>query len=128
MKKVAAILVVVLLLFSLSGCDNTYHFDYDELKETVQKIEIIDYDALTKEERLLTVISESEQDQFLKDLSQIEFYHAFGDPDTPKGYSIKLIYNNYDYEIITWSGTTKNRFLNCVNKLFEEMLSKYYPN
>ena len=53
MKKIAVVFVILSILLLLCGCD-TYYFDYENLKETVQKIEIIDYDSFTREERLLS--------------------------------------------------------------------------
>lgn len=126
MKKVAVALVILLTLISLCGCK--YRFDYEELVKNVQKIEIIDYDSFSKEEKLLTIISKSDHNQFLLDLSQIEYNYFLGDPPTVKGYCIKLIYPNDDYEIITWAGTSKQGFIQCNKSLFDEMLQKYYSD
>lgn len=127
MKKIAVVFVILSILLLLCGCD-TYYFDYENLKETVQKIEIIDYDSFTREERLLKVLVESDRNQFLLELSQIEYHFFLGDPPTTKGYAIKLYYKNNDCEIITWAGTTKQGFIKCDKELFEEMLREYYPN
>lgn len=127
MKKIAVVFVILSILLLLCGCD-TYYFDYENLKETVQKIEIIDYDSFTREERLLKVLVESDRNQFLLELSQIEYHFFLGDPPTTKGYAIKLNYKNNDCEIITWAGTTKQGFIKCDKELFEEMLREYYPN
>ena len=126
MKKIAVVFMILLMLLSLCSC-STYYFDYENLKGTVQKIEIIDYDSFTREERLLTVIAESDRNQFLMELSQIEYHFFLGDPPTTKGYAIKLIYQDDD-EIVTWAGTTKQGFIKCDKELFEEMLRKYYSD
>ncbi len=126
MKKLIALcLMLTLVLVSLTACD-PYYFDYDDLKAKVQMIEIIDYNADTQEEKLLTVISESDQDQFLRDLSEIKYNFFYGPPALAMGPCIKLIYKNNDYEIITWAGSSKQLIINCPKEEFEEMLKKYY--
>ncbi len=120
------VLVVLLILSSLCGCNDSYYFDYEDLKEKVQKIEIIDYNVNTQEEKLLTTIPESNQDQFLRDLSEIRYNFFLGAPSLVTGPCVKLIYKNNDYEIITWGGTSKDGRIQCPKEVFEEMLKKYY--
>lgn len=126
MKKVAAILVVVLLLFSLSGCE--YSFNYEELIQNVQTIEIIDYSPITEEETLLTVISESDKSLLLMDLCQLKYQLFYGPPEKPYGQCVKLTYVDGNIEIIGWRATTERSTISCDKVLFEEMLSKYCPN
>ncbi len=89
MKKIAVVFMILLMLLSLCSC-STYYFDYENLKETVQKIEIIDYDSFTREERLLTVIAESDRNQFLMELSQIEYHFFLGRPANYKRLCYKI--------------------------------------
>lgn len=126
MKKVTVILVVLVMLITLCGCE--YSFNYEELSQNVQTIEIIDYSPLTEEETLLTVISESDRNAFLEDLSQLKYKLFYGQPEKPYGQCIKLIYTNGDIEIIGWRATTKRSTLSCDKDLFEKMLKKYSSN
>lgn len=127
MKKVAIVLAVLLVLFSLCGCENTYHFNYEQLQENVQTIEIIEYNAYTEEESVLLVISEAEQEQLLLDLSQLEYHYFLGAPYLETGKCLKLTYKDNDYEIVSWRGSTKDKRIKCNEKLFEEMIQKYLP-
>ena len=124
-KALLMVIIVVLMLFSLCGCFDPYYFDYEDLKEKVQKIEIIDYDSDTQEEVLLVAISETEQDQLLLRLSELEYHYVLGDPLSPKGTCVKLNYKNNECEIISYAGSTHNGFIQCDKTLFEGMLKKY---
>ena len=126
MKKVAVVLILLLTLVSLCGCK--YRFDYEELVKNVQKIEIIEYNSETEEEKLLTTIAESVQKELLLDLSELDYSYFYGPPARPDGRCIKLIYYNDSFEIVSWYGTTKNRLINCNQISFEEMLRKYYSD
>lgn len=127
MKRVAVVLVVVIMLISLCSCVKYYHFNYEDLINNVQTIEIIEYDANTNQEQLLAVISDENKEQFLLSLSQLEYHYRFGDPISPEGLCIKLTYNNSECEIINHAGSTNNGFIKCDKTLFEEMLQKYLP-
>lgn len=126
MKKVAVALVILLTLISLCGCK--YRFDYEELVKNVQKIEIIEYNSETEEEKLLTTIAESVQKELLLDLSELDYSYFYGPPKWPDGRCIKLIYTNDSFEIISWYGTTKKQLIKCNQISFEEMLQKYYSD
>lgn len=128
MKKIAIILALLLILLSLCSCVKEYHFDYKELKDTVQKIEIIDFNSTTYEECTLIVVSESDQDRLLLDLSQLEYHYYWGDPELASGHCLKLFYKNNEVEIISWSDTSKQGFIKCNREKFYDMIQKYLGN
>ncbi len=128
MKKLAIVLVLLLILLSLCSCVREYHFNYEELKENVQKIEIIDFNSDNYEEQTLMVVSESDQDKLLLDLSQLDYYYYLGDPELGAGHCIKLFYKNNEVEIISWRDTSKQGFIKCNREKFDEMIQKYLDN
>ena len=85
MKKIALLILVCLLIVFLFGCsENVYlfkqfKFDYAELIEGMQSVEIIDYQGdyqKLKDENqviILKQLNEVESLDILKDLSNIEF-------------------------------------------------------
>lgn len=126
MKKIAIILIVLVMLTILCGCE--YSFNYEELIQNVQTIEIIDYSPITEEETLLTVISESDRNALLMDLCQLKYRLYYGPPEKPYGQCLKFTYVDGNIEIVGWRATTEHSTISCDKVLFEEMLSKYYPN
>ena len=128
MKKAAITLALLLVLVSLCGCKNEYHFDYEDLKEKVQKVEIVEYNSDTEEETLLSTISSSNQDQFLLDLSRLEYHFIWGTPIDPDGVCLKLIFKNGDSEIIGWCGTTKHKLILCNQEEFDTLVQNYLAN
>ena len=121
MKKVFIIILSVILLFCLSACDPTYYyFDYNELTETVDRIELIRYDnsnakeyLTVKEERLLSfdfekmeilqILPEEDEEDFLLSLAGEEVVFLVGGRymDSPQGLCVRLVYENGDFEIFT---------------------------
>ena len=119
MKKVFVIILSVILLFCLSACDPTYYyFDYNELTETVDRIELIRYDnsdakdyLTVKEERLLSfdfekmeilqILPEEDEEDFLLSLAGEEVVFLVGGKymDSPQGLCVRLVYENGDFEI-----------------------------
>lgn len=128
MKKIntAKLLVIIFLLtiFCLifTACDpGEYSFDYDELKENITSVELVNYDnqnqksffswVLDKSSQLaplninkLTVLEKLNTDnmsEFLFQLSKVDFLYKYYAYNSPKGISIKLTYKNNDFLIIS---------------------------
>lgn len=122
MKKVLSCICLVSLLFLLTACDpGIFQYDYDELKETVVRVEYIYYEnpnakrldefLVDKKDKLLPfnfdkmeirgVLPNEKLDDFLKDLCQYEIMMHWIHSDSPKNECIRLIYSNGDFEIIT---------------------------
>ena len=139
LKKVLVISLIFVMLFALTACDpTTFYFDYDELKETVVRVEYIYYDnpnAVILEEyfvedhdKLLSfdfdkmeirqVLSDEKLDDFLKELSELEFMMDWVHLDSPQGDSIRIVYDNGDFEILSCYGS----------KSFEMYSGSFYAN
>lgn len=122
MKKVLSCICLISLLLLLTACDpGIFQYDYDELKETVVRIEYIYYDNsnakrlneffVDKKDELLPfdfnkmeirgVLPNEKLDDFLKDLCNERIMMHWVHSDSPKGECIRVIYNNGDFEIIT---------------------------
>ena len=122
MKKVLSCICLVSLLFLLTACDpGMFQYDYDELKESVVRVEYIYYDNpnakrlneffVDKKDRLLPfdfdkmeireVLPDEKLNDFLKDLCECYIMMHWVHSDSPKGNCIRVIYNNGDFEIIT---------------------------
>lgn len=123
--------LVVLLLLSvftcaglliLTACEPAkFYFDYDELKENVVRVEYIYYDnpnakelnefIFDKSDQMLPfdfekmeirqVLPDEQLDDFLKALSEQEFMEHWIHLDSPKSNSIRVIYSNGDFEVIS---------------------------
>lgn len=123
MKKVITTFLAILLIFSalctLAACDpGTFYFDYDTLKENVVRVELIYYDnpdakiLFEKRDKVIAfdfskmeiveILPENELDNFLHDLSESAFMMIWKHLDSPKGYSIRIVYLNDDFEIISY--------------------------
>lgn len=119
MKKVSIIVLVIVLLLTFAACkpsNEPFHYDYDELKESVTRVELIYYnnqalfyhrhrDQLLpfdfSKVEVLKTLPESKLDDFLHDLSEYTFIKSLGHLDSPQGYSVRLLYSNGDFEIIS---------------------------
>ena len=137
MKKIALLIIVCLLIVFLFGCsENVYlfkqfKFDYAELIEGMQSVEIIDYQGdyqKLKDENqviILKQLNEVESLDILKDLSNIEFNDfAITTPPSPSGKSIRICYANNSVEVFSSTGTTK-AMGRCSDALFMDMINKY---
>ena len=120
MKKISVIVLVIVLLLTFAACDPIeFYFDYDELKENVTRVELIYYNNPDAKElfdqrdkvlpfdfskmEILEILPEKEVDGFLHDLSEHPFMMDWKHLDSPKGYCIRILYKNGDFEIMTSS-------------------------
>ena len=136
MKKVTMCVCIFLLLLVLTACEpDKFYFDYDELKESVVRVEYIYYDnpnattfnefLANEQERLLPfdfekmevreVLSDEKLDDFFKDLSEYDFKMGWKHLDSPQGDSIRIVYENGDFEVLccagkNWKGSYSGSF------------------
>jgi len=110
-------LAIMLLTFSLVACEPAnFFYSYEELKENVERVELINYNNpeakpfSNKNDSLLSfdfekmevveVLAAEKVDDFLKALSEVQFFKNMGHMDSPNGKCIRVVYNNGDFEII----------------------------
>jgi hypothetical protein len=137
-KKYVLFLICLLLGLFLFGCSQPYYYSYDEQKDQIEKIEIIDIQEFYPDKKydLLKTLSEEEMDELLSELSNIEFIYGMGPPNTsPEGFCLKLYYKNGEIGYINYNTSIKfnaegsrrifEKKLQCPEDNFNDLLSKY---
>jgi hypothetical protein len=95
-------------IISLVGCAKSYYYDCKDMKETVEKVEIVEFVRLddgASDITLLKTLSDEEVDVLLQELSLVEFTNIFGDPRGPLGITLKLYFKNESFQYINIRGT-----------------------
>lgn len=128
-EKTKSLFLVASLI--LTGCEEKYtHFDYNELKDTVIKVDIImAEDPILENARKLKTIPQHEIDDFFYDLSQLEFVSPFPNLRYPSGMCFCLYYVDGGYNIVDDSYTNigEQNYLWCIDReQFQNLLKKYY--
>ena len=130
MKKITLFLIAILLTLDLTACDPAdFYYSYNELKENVETIELINYDnpdvkgldrgggygcnakRVSKRRdsllpfdfekmEIIEALPTEKMDNFFRDLSKVHFFWDVGHTDSPYGKCIRIIYKNGDFEII----------------------------
>ena len=110
MKKTISYIMIICVLVSLGGCvwdPASYLFDYDELKERIATVELINYENDEPEkidddskilpydfnkEEVLETLAVDKIDDFTLDLSEIRFMDYSDFAKEPVGICIKITY------------------------------------
>ena len=125
MKKITFLLIAVLLTLGLTACDPAgFFYSYDELKENVETIELINYDnpdakKISKEGygcsnqrdkvtipfdfekmEIIEVLSAEKIDDLIQEIAKVHFFRNWRHADAPNGKCIRIVYKNGDFEII----------------------------
>ena len=118
-KNVILVLLLVIFIPLLSGCDpEHYYYNYEELIEKVINVELINYDnndakSLFGEQdkvipfsfdkmKIVEALKVEEINIFLKDLSTIRFMMYRRHSNSPNGISLRIIYENGDFDIVSY--------------------------
>ena len=108
MKKRFYFLLIIVTII-LTGCVSPIKYDYEYLRETVTKVEIINvthsYDYL--EYDVLKIIEEEKFDEFLKDFSNLEYYQLYSDRVELNGICIKIMYTDNSFDVFAQSIISK---------------------
>ena len=119
MKKAIILFIFIINVLALSGCDpSSYHYNYEDLVENVVSIELINYEndeaaeLFEKREKVkpfdfsklevIEVLENEKNDQFLSELSKIDFLLVWRHLDSPKGEGIKVNYKDGSFDIICY--------------------------
>ena len=129
MKKMLFLnVVMVLALFFLGGCflDKARYFSYDELKNNVERVEIVEIPGGDlKKMNVLKSLDEEESDLILKELSEIRYTYIWNDPpDIPSGICLRLYNIDGTVDLIGIYGTTIDRIC-CSESEFMEMIEQF---
>lgn len=138
MRKLLFNIVWVLQLFILVGCTlkERYYYNYQELREKVVSVEIVNVTNTAYANvglEVLYVLTTEELNDFFVEFSKIECANV-SPPGVDKGCCIKLKYTDYSYSIIGLCAgeyySSQNEFLKYEGGVvdrdaFEMLLSKY---
>ncbi len=117
MKKVTLCILLLVMIMSLTACDpNIFQFDFEELKNSVIAIDLINYDNPNAKElfdkrdkvisfdfnkmEILESLPAEKMEDFLFELSELTFMTVWEHLDSPQGKCIRLVYSNGDFEIL----------------------------
>lgn len=103
MKKICLFFFLLTLPF-LAACQGDYSLMYEDIDQ-ISSIEIVDVSGVEIESLLL--IDPSLYEEFLQGLSSLNFHNVFGEPPTPGGVCVKIVYTNNDYEVFNHYGSYK---------------------
>ena len=119
MKKMISYIMIICVLVSLGGCvwdPAITYFDYDELKEQIATVELINYENDNPEiikdasevmpfdfdkEEVIETLDANKIDDFALDLSEIRFMNDSDFAKEAIGICIKITYENGEFIIIT---------------------------
>ncbi len=129
MKKMLFLnVVMVLALFFLGGCflDKARYFSYDELKNNVERVEIVEIPGGDlKKMNILKSLDEEESDLILKELSEIRYTYIWNDPpEIPGGICLRLYNIDGTVDFIGIYGSTIDRVC-CSETEFMEMIEQF---
>jgi len=132
MKKFYKYLLLIVLLL-LSGCkDRSVYFNYDEMIDQVVKIDVVDAIGgdLIKDNtyKYLLTLDNELLDDFLLDLSQIEFAKVFlHNGYRPWKITFIIYYRGGDYDYINLSDSTcSNYYVGLSAEDYNYLVDKYY--
>ena len=128
MKKTLFLnVVIVLALLFFGGCflDKARYFSYDELKNNVERVEIVEVPTDSQSITILKSLDEEESDLILKELSEIRYTYIWNDPpDIPSGICLRLYNIDGTVDLIGIYGTTIDRIC-CSESEFMEMIEQF---
>lgn len=114
--------------FCFSRCfwDKARYFSYDELKNNVERVEIVEVPGENSQSiTILKSLDEKESDLILKELSEIRYTYIGNDPpDIPSGICLRLYNIDGTVDLIGIYGTTIDRIC-CSESEFMEMIEQF---
>ena len=144
MKKTICFCLIFSFIVLLVGCTKSFYYDYEEMKDEIEKIEIINihqydgtlYPDKDKDCDLLKILIGEEKDELLLDLSKIKITFFHGSPNySPVGLCLKLYYedqtygfmNHYTFFKFNKDGTkyVYSKNAHALEEEFNNLLSKF---
>ena len=132
MKKIFLMLIVLL---SLVGCNEIYHWEFNYSYEEVTQIKIVEMiDDLDYRE--IQEIDLSLSKEFYNDIVNIEMKRYGPNLSSPSGKCFLIVFENGEYDIISQKESKHfkyggedilayNSWLYCDEKEFNELINKY---
>ena len=132
MKKTFILILLVIIIF-LTGCtnDRIYYYNYDQMKEKTIRIDIVEMFGHSdrKYNEYIETLDDELIDEFLKDLSKIEFTKPWGisNPRFPLGIAFLVYYTDGTFDVINISSTYGDILeLGCTVEDYNKLVKKYY--
>lgn len=112
MKRVSVFLFLCFICFNLAACNDPspVTYPYEELKESVVRVELIDYDSSEIRPfdfgrmEVIEVLDEERLDDFFLDLSEVTMWNR-PNPGAQAGICIRIVFDNGDFEVMTCNNT-----------------------
>ncbi|MBQ4283929.1 MAG: hypothetical protein IJB96_08395 [Lachnospira sp.] len=130
MRKVLMIILMILSVFTVTGCDSS-PFSFRQSVEEVESIEIVSAES-SLQFTSIKLLSDEEKKEFLEQLQLIEFVKYIGDPPKLSGDAIKINYRDGAYEMIcaytveyVEEGKIQYRWRSCSEKDFVSIFNKF---
>jgi len=129
MKKIYSILLFCFICFSLTACEPIPVSYPDDYLIDVERVELINYensDRSTFDFEKMTIVEElkSEKlDDFIQDISELYMWRRVANCDF-ENVSIRIIYSNGYFEVISCNNTDKKVISNLVRYDAEGILIK----
>lgn len=156
MKK-SLFLALVLTIFCLTACDpSQFRYNFDELKESVISVQLINYENPDAKELfekrhkvipfdfakmvLMETLATAQTEDFLQNFSKILFSERWRHYDSPNGVSLRLVYDNDDFEIVSqyhkfyagsfYADGTVKRFIGGLSGTndFVDLINQFFTN
>ena len=147
-KNIFSIMLIVLILMFISGCDRRVEYEFLQPNENISKIDFVlvgnDNNFFKKEDpyefpNQTTVIKElgkEEFEEFLIDFNKLNCYKYFTDPGRvfPGYQAVKITYINGDFELINVDGQASYKngkykeygYYYFHDEPFQELINKYF--
>lgn len=132
MKK-TIVFIILIIIFFLIGCtkNRVYYYNYDEMIEKTIRIDIVEMfgNSDRKYNEYIETLDDELIDEFLKDLSKIEFTKPFGisNPRFPIGIAFLVYYTDGTFDVINISSTYGDILeLLCYTEEYDMLVKKYY--
>ena len=132
MKKTFILILLVIIIF-LTGCtkNRIYYYNYDEMIEKTIRIDIVEMFGHSdrKYHEYIETLDDELIDEFLKDLSKIEFTKPWGisNPRFPIGIAFLVYYTDGTFDVINISSTYGDILeLLCYTEEYDMLVKKYY--
>ena len=132
MKKTLVFMFLIIIFF-LTGCkkNRIFYYNYDEMIEKTIKIDIVEMFGHSdrKYHEYIETLDDELIDEFLKDLSKIEFTKPWGisNPRFPIGIAFLVYYTDGTFDVINISSTYGDILeLLCYTEEYDMLVKKYY--
>lgn len=127
MKKTFLFTILLIVMLGLTACDPAnFSYKYEELKDSVVRIELINYNNPDVNElfekrdmvisfdfdkvEIIETLDTGKFEDFLLDLSKINFLEYWRHSDSPKGKSVRIVYESNEFEVISYEVVYTGKF------------------